>query len=280
MLTLPLVVLCVVQPVTSPSEASLIHGRLAPPEYRLTYSPGGSLRDYHPQPGDVVFSTTDKRIATARYALALTWRPTHVGIVVRMPGGELGVLEAGGGDSHLTRTTALPDRFSRATDKAIWVRQPLTPLTAEQSASLSQFAETLEGRPYASLRQNLLGTVFRARGPIRTMFIGGPKGLRDDYICSEAVLESLVWSGVINAETARPSATFPRDMFFDRSPNPYIHAHPPLKCGWKPPALWVKDCAAICPGMESAIGPVVRDAPTARNELLERFVGTYGANPR
>ncbi len=41
-----------------------------------------------------------------------------------------------------------------------------------------------------------------------------------------------------DADTARPSATFPRDLFFDRSLNPYLNRHPPLGDGWDPPALW------------------------------------------
>ena len=159
---LPILVLCAVHCHSQPSSVETPrHGQLSGAEYRLTYLPRFPLRDYHPQPGDVIFSTTDNRLATARYALALTCRPTHVGIVVRMPGGELGVLEAGGGDSHLTRTTTVPERFARATDKAIWVRRPLTPLTAEQSAALSEFANAVEGRPYASRRQTAQGTIFR-----------------------------------------------------------------------------------------------------------------------
>ena len=269
---LPILAVCAVVASNPLAAEAPRHGQLSRPEYRLNYVPRHPLTDYHPQPGDVVFSTTDSRLATARYALALTWRPTHVGIVVRMASGELGVLEAGGGSSHTTRTTTVPERFARATDKAIWVRRPHTPLTPEQSASLSEFATAVEGRPYANLRQTAQGTMFRTRGPIRTFFIGGPRGLRDDYICSEAVLESLVWAGIIDARTTRPSATFPRDMFFDRSSNPYIHVHSALRCRWEPPALWVRDCDAACRESGPEAGPLLRTSPPVTSELLDRIV--------
>jgi len=220
---------------------------LAQPEYRLTYSPRLPLEKYCPQPGDIVLSTTGNRLATLRYALALTWRPTHVGIIVRMNNGELGVLEAGGGDSHETRISSLADRFERITDAGIWIRRIQSPLSSEQSAELTRFANRVNGLPYAKRRQNAQATIFRSRGPLRTFFLGGPRGIRDDYICSEVVLEALVHIGRANPETTRPSATYPRDLFFDRSANLYIHMHPALACDWAPPALWVRACGLSHP---------------------------------
>ena len=103
------------------------------------------------------------------------------------------------------------------------------------------------------------------------MILGGPRGLREDYICSEVVLESLVWAGVLEARTTRPSATFPRDMFFDRSSNLYIHFHSALRCRWEPPALWVRDCDTKCRGHVSVVGPAIPAEPVT-HELLDRII--------
>ena len=32
------------------------------------------------------------------------------------------------------------------------------------------------------------------------------------------------------------AATYAQDLFYDRSRNPYLDRHPPLKAGWAPPA--------------------------------------------
>lgn len=214
--------------------------QLAPAEFRLNYDVTQPLTPYTPQPGDIVLSTTDSDTTTLKYALALTWRPTHVGIMVQMNDGNMGVLEAGGGDTEDTHIMPLAERLQRPTDAAFWIRRPRTPLTSAQSTALSEFAYKVNGLPYAKARQIAQGTIFRTRGPIRTFVLGTPQGYREDYICSEVVVEALVIVGLVNAETARPSATFPRDLFFDRSSNPYIDMNPPLANGWHAPALLVK----------------------------------------
>jgi hypothetical protein len=120
-------------------------------------------------------------------------------------------------------------------------------VTADQSTCLTDFAETVDGHRYGVIR--LLGqlTPLRSRGPLRTAFMGKPKGVRSTYICSEAVLEALVMAGLLDAETTRPSATYPRDMFFDSSPNPYINKHLKLQCDWEAPRLW-----QLCPSTPRA----------------------------
>jgi hypothetical protein len=82
-------------------------------------------------------------------------------------------------------------------------------------------------------------TLLRSRGPLRTYFIGRPRGERDSYFCSELVAETLVAVGLIDQRTARPAATYPRDLFFDRSYNLYLRNHFTLADGWEPPARWV-----------------------------------------
>jgi hypothetical protein len=48
-----------------------------------------------------------------------------------------------------------------------------------------------------------------------------------------------VAAGLIDPATARPSATFPRDLFFDRLPNPYLDRTLDLSACWCPPARWL-----------------------------------------
>jgi hypothetical protein len=103
---------------------------------------------------------------------------------------------------------------------------------------LTQFAEMSDGGRYAIVRLAVQLTPFRSRGPIRTFFVGKPKGPHSKYICSEIVIEGLILAGLIDREIARPVATYPRELFFDRSPNPYINRHPVLANDWEAPALW------------------------------------------
>ena len=216
-------------------------GQLASPRPSLHYDVRGPLTDYRPAPGDVVISASNKLRTQVFYRLSLVGIPSHVGIVVRMPDGKLGVFESGGGGEHHTRTTPLDGRFARTTDKAIWIRKPKVAPTAEQERRLNEFAALNEGKGFTRRRAIELVPAIPTgpRGPIRTFFLGKPVGFRDEYFCTENVLEALVYSGLIDAETARPTATSPRDLQLDRGTNLYIRLHPPLACGWYPPALWV-----------------------------------------
>jgi len=216
-------------------------GLLAQPRASLHYDVQGPLTDYRPAPGDIVMSTSDLLRTKIFYRLALVGVPSHVGIVVRMPDGRLGVFESGGGGEHHTRTTAIEDRFYRGKDKAIWIRKPKVPLTDEQERRLNEYAALNEGKGYTRWRAiELMPAVPTGpRGPIRTFFRGKPVGFREEYFCTENVLEGLIYAGKLDGETIRPTATSPRDLQLDRSTNLYIRLHPPLACGWYPPALWI-----------------------------------------
>ena len=223
-------------------------GRLARPDSSVHLVAIGPFIAYSPAVGDVVFSVTENRKIALLYRFVLVGIPTHAGIVVRLPDGALGVLEAGGGGEFRTRTTPIAARFSRAGDRTIWVRRRSTPLTAEQERRLNEFAALSENTGYSKVRAFDLAffSPHGPRGPIRTFFDGKPKGVRDDSVCSEIVVEALAYAGVIDAETARPSATAPRDLLLDRSLNLYLRRHPPLACGWLPPSIWLPDAAPCC----------------------------------
>ncbi|MCS7046883.1 MAG: hypothetical protein NZO58_11050, partial [Gemmataceae bacterium] len=95
-----------------------------------------------------------------------------------------------------------------------------------------------DGKWFALQRLGLQLTPFRARGPLRTAWMGKPNPNRISYFCSELVAEACVYAGLLDPETTRPSATYPRDLFLDRSINPYINRHLKLAPDWDPPARW------------------------------------------
>ncbi len=201
-----------------------------------------------PAVGDVLFSVTENRKISLLYRVVLVGLPTHAGIVVRMPNGEFGVLEAGGGGELRTRTTPLDARLARTGDRELWIRRRAVPLNAEQERKLSEFAALSENTGYSKVRAFDLAwfSLHGPRGPIRTFFDGKPRGVRADSVCSEIVVEALAYAGIIDCETARPSATTPRDLYLDRSLNVYIRRHPPLASGWLPPAIWIPEPCALC----------------------------------
>jgi hypothetical protein len=238
-------------PVTVPAEAP----------YGYTYAPCRDLDlvarypacRYDPQPGDVVLMSDTNALWTALYALALTGAPGHIGLVVRLPDGRLGMHEAGFNESLWTHAAPLDYRLSHYPGK-VWVRRVRAPLTPWQDARLTEFVAVTEGTRYDLRTAKRQLTPFRSRGPLRTVFLGRPRGPGRPLICSEAVLEALVYAGAIDGRTARPVATFPRDLFFDRSLNPYINRHPPLAAGWDAPALWTPVLGVAAKGKDR--GPV------------------------
>jgi len=120
----------------------------------------------------------------------------------------------------------------------VWIRRRAVPLTQDESARLTQFALAQDGKWFALQRLGVQLTVFRTRGPLRTRFVGKPHGDRHSYFCSELVMEACVAAGLIDRAIARPSATYPRDLYLDCSLNPYINRTLKLAPCWDPPARW------------------------------------------
>lgn len=189
---------------------------------------------YVPQAGDIVLVVSDNPIVQFLFAIALTHQPYHVGIVVAMPCGGFGLLEA---RAPFVRIAPLAERLAAESGRA-FVRRRCTPLTAEQSAALTGFALRQEGKPYALLRFLCQATPLRCRGPLRTEFIGKCRGECFSYFCSELAIEALVSAGLVDAETARPRATTPADIFFDESAIPWINKYLKLYPCWYPPQRW------------------------------------------
>lgn len=210
------------------------------PSYELDFRLRGPTRPYVPQPGDIVLSTDGSLFWLTMHNLAGTSHPTHSMIVFAFPDGRPGILEAGPHDTLKVRTLeALPHLWSYEKEGRVWVRQRTRPLTPEQSARLTQFALAVDGRDFALIRLGGQLTPLRSRGPLRTYWMGKPQGLdRKGFFCSELVVEACVYAGLIDPQIARPAATYPRDLFLDRSINLYLNQHFKLAPGWAPPARW------------------------------------------
>src|SRR5439155_15240063 len=108
-------------------------------------------------------------------------------------------------------------------------------------ARLTEFAERQNHRRFAMFRLAGQLTPLRCRGPLRTEYAGGPHGERSAYYCCELVMEACVSAGMVCPKTTRPSATYPRDIFFDKSMNPWINKHLNLSADYYPPARWTSE---------------------------------------
>jgi hypothetical protein len=195
---------------------------------------------YVPQPGDIMLRLDKSTFWRVTHYMAFAFDPNGSGMVVARPDGSLAVLEAGPNDTLWVRTLdMLPHLKEYADEGRVWIRRRCVPLTPDQSARLTEFAMAVDGKHFALWRLAGQLTIFRSRGPIRTYFIGAPRGSgRRDYYCCELVFEACVYAGLLDAKRTRPCATNPRDLFYGRSINLFIDQHLDINAWWYPPARW------------------------------------------
>jgi hypothetical protein len=202
----------------------------------------GPAELYLPQPGDIMLRLDNSIFWRVTHYMALAFDPNGSGIVFARPDGSLAVLEAGPSDTMWVGTPdLLPHLQEYAAAGKVWIRKRRVPLTPEQSCRLTAFAMEQDGKRFALQRLGVQLTPFRTRGPLRTYFVGRPHGDRRSYFCSELVCEACVAAGLLDADRTRPSATYPHDLFFGRSLNPFINRHLDVNADWCPPARWTGD---------------------------------------
>jgi hypothetical protein len=226
------------------------------PAYCIDEILRGPARPYCPQPGDILLATDNNPFWKITHNLGGTGHPHHTGVVFARPDGTMAVLEGGPYDTARIRILdALPHMRCYENIGRIWIRQRKTPLTPEQSARLTEFALCQDGKWFALGRLGGQLTIFRTRGPVRTYFVGKPHGPnRFSYFCSECATEAIVYAGLVDPANARPSATYPRDIFMDHSPNPFLNRNFKLCECWYPPARFT-----ACP-VTDVVGPPAPDA--------------------
>jgi hypothetical protein len=208
----------------------------------------GPAEAYVPQPGDLMLRLDSSVFWRVTHYMALAFDPNGSGIVFARPDGSLAVLEAGPNDTLWVRTLDLLPHLREYADAGkVWIRRRRTPLTPEQSHRLTEFALAVDGKHFALWRLGVQLTVFRSRGPLRTCFMGKPRGDGcRDYFCSELVSEACVAAGLLDPERTRPSATYPHDLFYGRSLNLFIDKHLDVNACWYPPARWSDHLVAGC----------------------------------
>lgn len=225
-------------PYRAPQEQP-IRSFLFEPTYDMWDLKHGKPESYLPQPGEIMLVTDPNVFWTITHNMGFAGQPHGSGIVVARPDGSLGILEAGPNDTLWVGISDLLPHLKEYDDKGqVWIRKRRTPLTQQQSAQLTDFAMRQNGKRFALIRLGAQLTLIRNRGPLRTYFLGKPNGDRSSYFCSELVTESLVAAGLMDAKIARPSATYPHDLFFDQSYNLYINSHYRLQDDWFPPSRW------------------------------------------
>jgi hypothetical protein len=231
-----------------PAEHEAIASYLYQPAYCVDKVLRGPAEPYLPQPGDIMLATDDNKFWKITHDMAFAFEPHNSAIVVARHDGSLGILEAGPKDTMRVRVLDMLPHLKEYADKGpVWIRKRRTPLTAEQCAALTDWAARQDGKLFALQRLGWQLLPFRTRGPLRTYVMGKPRGDIKTFFCSELVTESLVAGGMMDPRIARPSATYPHDLFFDQSYNLYINRHYRLCECWHPPARWT-----YCPEAEGA----------------------------
>jgi hypothetical protein len=223
-------------------------GYLYQPAFEVRGELRGPSKPYHPQPGDIFLSTDQLRIAVVGHKLAGGQGVHHSGLIILRPDGRPALLEAGPHHQRFVRVMDIDDHLGSYEEQgnSIWIRQRKTPLTAEQSKLLCEFAMNQDGKKFAWERIMVQVTPFRSRSHLRNTSMGGPHGERRRYFCSELALETLLAAGLLDPDRTRPSATYPGDLFFGTSSNSFISENLDINASWEPPARW-----SLSPGPET-----------------------------
>ncbi len=184
---------------------------------------------YIPHEGDILIFTYNHVLWRMLYELAGSGPPFHAGVIVRLPDGRLATLEAGPTDNWRVYLMTLPTRFP-AYEGRIWVRQLKQPLTAEESARLTEFATNQTEKSFAFGRVLLGATFFRPRGEWGRELFGTTSLDRDAWFCSELVVAAAVAAGRIERDSIPANGIYPRDLFLDQPVD--------FSPTWDAPLLW------------------------------------------
>jgi len=193
---------------------------------------------YTPAEGDLLFFTSRRPAYKVGYGLAGTGEPWHVCLIVRDPSGELVVFDfAPPGAQAYVASVSLADRFDRKViedeEGYAWVRRLRRPVTAEESATLTNVLATQSGKKFSpsTIAAQVLPGTRRLTG-----HFDPPRYDKERWICSELVVFALQEAGLFPATKYRASRFYPRDLMLDEKTS--------LSCNWATPMLWSR---GTCP---------------------------------
>lgn len=199
---------------------------------------------YCPQPGDIILAANNDIRSVIGHILAGSGYPNHSMIVFARPDGTLAILEAGPHGALKEGVSIVelwPHLCKYEAAGRLWVRARTTPLTAEESARLTEFVYLQAGKKFPKFRVYAQVTPLRSKIPLAAALRGRPDYDKSAYFCSELVMNACCYAGLIDADHARPSATYPRDIFYGRTRNLFVNRSlKEMNCGWAPPARWTQ----------------------------------------
>ena len=126
----------------------------------------------------------------------------------------------------------------QAKGNSVWIRRRSAPLTPDQADKLAGFAMAQDGKRFALGRMLAQLTPLRSRSLLWTGCVGKPHGDRDSYWCAELVLETCLAAGILDPNRIHPCCTYPSELFFGRSANPYVDESLTINDSWEAPAPW------------------------------------------
>lgn len=184
---------------------------------------------YCPRAGDILLFDHPCVWMNRVYWFCGTSGPLHAAVVYRRTDGTHAILEAGPNFVQKVVVAEVNTRLPEY-DGSILVRRLKAPLTEEQSKQLTDFCQAQEGKGYALVRLLLQGTPLRARGKIRSHYLGRTSLDRDRWMCSELVVAAMVAAGVFDPKEYRANTFYPRDLAYDD-----VHD---LSAVYERPAMW------------------------------------------
>jgi hypothetical protein len=173
---------------------------------------------YYPQAGDIFLYDDLVPWHHLIFKLAGTGPPTHAAIAIEQPDHKVALLELTG-PTFIKAKVVIMDVYPRlkSYEGSVLVRRLRQPLTEEQSADLSNFAFSQEGKNIAFKRGLLQGTPFRARTGLRHQFFAHTYFDRKRWFCSEIVVAADCACHLLDPHVYRANAMYPRDLAFDEN---------------------------------------------------------------
>jgi hypothetical protein len=175
---------------------------------------------YCPRAGDILLYDDCVKFHHLLFRIAGTGPPTHAAMIIDSPENKPVLLELTGPTVRSAKVV-LMDVGPRlqSYQGTIMVRQTREPLTPEQSASLTEFALSQQGKPLAFKRGLLQATPLCARNGLRRVCFGHTYQNRRHWFCSEMVVVGACAARLLDPHIYPANIMYPRDLAFDETFN-------------------------------------------------------------